>query len=259
MRALITGATGGIGRELAKIFAANGHDLFLVARDAAGLASLARELAGVQTAWMAADLTSPSAPGEIFRETGRLALEIDTLVNNAGFGAYGPFSETDPAAEMAMIQVNVSALTHLTKLYLKEMLKNGSGKILNVASTAAFQPGPLMAVYYATKAYVLSFSEAVANEVKGTGVSVTVLCPGPTDTGFHKRAGTGKSKLVSGKFLNVMDARSVAEAGYRGLMKGKTVVIPGLKNKLMAESVRFAPRNMVTGIARMIQENRDGA
>lgn len=144
------------------------------------------------------------------------------------------------------------ALTHLTKLFLPGMLKNHRGKILNIASTASFQPGPLMTVYYASKAYVLSFSEALANELHGTGVSVTALCPGPTQSGFQKRANMEDSKLVSGR--KIMDAATVARAGYRALMAGKTVVIPGIRNKLLVETVRFSPRNMVTRVVRNMQE-----
>ena len=151
-----------------------------------------------------------------------------------------------------MIQVNVVALTHLTRLLLPGMLARRRGRILNVASTAAFQPGPLMAVYYATKAYVLSFSEAIASELRGSGVTVTALCPGPTATGFQRRAAMEDSKLVSGRTL--MDARTVAEAGYAAMLAGKTVVIPGWRNWLMAEAVRFAPRNLTTAIVRRMQE-----
>ena len=181
-------------------------------------------------------------------------MKVDVLVNDAGFGVYGPFSQTDGAKELEMIQVNISALTHLTKLFLPAMLERRCGRILNVASTAAFQPGPLMAVYYASKAYVLSFSEALANELAGTGVTVTALCPGPTDTEFQKQAGLEKTRLFSNPF--VRDARSVARAGYEGMLSGKRIVIPGVANRLLAQSVRFAPRRFVTAIARSLQEQR---
>lgn len=177
------------------------------------------------------------------------------LVNNAGFATYGLFSETNRETELQMMQVNIVCLTHLTKLFLSDMLKQREGKILNIASTAAFQPGSLMAVYYATKAYVLSFSEAIANELQGTGVTVTALCPGPTESGFQKRADMEQSKLVSDQ--KIMDAETVAKIGYRGLMNNQTVVIPGLKNQLLAQSVRVTPRKMVTKIVRKMQEKED--
>jgi short-subunit dehydrogenase len=181
-------------------------------------------------------------------------VRVDVLVNNAGFGSYGLFAEGDERAQIEMLHVNVVALTHLTKLFLPGMIAHGSGRVLNVASTAAFQPGPLMAVYYATKAYVLSFSEAISNELAGTNVTVTALCPGPTETNFVAAAGMEKSKLFE---ANVMDARTVALAGYRGMREGKTIVIPGFRNNLMARAVGFAPRSLVTKIVRRVQESRN--
>ncbi len=253
--ALITGAWSGIGRELALLFARDGYNLVLVARSAAKLAELAEDLKrehGTSIRVLAKDLSNPAAPDEIYSELAPDS-SVDSLVNNAGFGTRGPFWETSLAAELEMMQVNMVALTHLTKLLLKGMLERRSGKILNVASTAGFQPGPLMAVYYATKAYVLSFSEALANELKGSGVSVTALCPGPTETGFSQRAGMRDSRLFRG---TTMDARTVAQIGYRALMQGKPVVIPGLRNRLLAFSVRLAPRAAVTRITRRLQETR---
>lgn len=179
---------------------------------------------------------------------------MDVLVNNAGFGTYGAFAETDLGTELEMLQLNIATLTHLTKLFLEKMLAEGNGKILNVASTAAFQPGPLMAVYYASKAYVLSFSEALANELRGTGVSVTALCPGPTRTGFQRRAGMGASRLFD---WGVMDAPTVATIGYRGLMRERPLIIPGLKNKLLGFSVRLAPRRLVPAVVRVLQSKRE--
>jgi len=175
-------------------------------------------------------------------------------VNNAGFGVFGKFSENSLAEELNTMQLNMTALVLLTKLYISGMIAARSGKIMNVASTAAFQPGPLMAVYYATKSFVLSFSEAIANELEGTGVTVTALCPGPTATEFQTRAQMQNSGLVKGR--KMMDARTVAEAGYRAMMSGKTVVIPGLGNKLLAQSIRFSPRRLVTKIVRRMQEER---
>jgi hypothetical protein len=190
------------------------------------------------------------APEEVHRAVPK----IDVLVNNAGFGVFGKFAEKSLAEELNMMQLNMTALVALTRLYLPAMISAQSGKIMNVASTAAFQPGPLMAIYYATKAFVLSFSEAIANELEGTGITVTALCPGPTATDFFKRAQLQNSGLVKGR--KIMDARTVAETGYRALMAGKTVVIPGIGNKLLAQSIRFSPRSMVTKVVRRMQEER---
>jgi short-subunit dehydrogenase len=257
MTALVTGASGGIGEELARLFAADGHDLVLVARSRDKLARLAAELGerhGVAARVLAADLSRAEAPREIFDELQGAGVGVDALVNNAGFGSYGPFAETDLKSELDMLQVNVVALTHLTKLFLPAMLGRRRGYVSNVASTAAFQPGPLMAVYYASKAYVLSFSEALANECEGTGVRVSALCPGPTETGFVAAAGMSESKLFD---RGAMTARDVAAAGYRGLLAGKTVVIPGLRNNLLARSIGFFPRGLVTKVVRGIQERRE--
>lgn len=254
--ALITGASSGIGYELAKLFAADGHDLVLVARSVDALQKLAAELSDkhkVQCRVIPKDLCDPQAPNEIYRELKQAGIAVDFLVNNAGFGTFGFVAETQPAALLEMVQVNVAALTQLTRLFVAGMVANRSGRILNVASTAAFQPGPLMAVYYATKAYVLSFSEALANELQRSGVTVTVLCPGPTLTGFQKRAHMETSPLVSGN-LPVMGAAEVARIGYRALMKGKTLVVPGFVNRMLAFSVRLGPRKLVTAITRRIQE-----
>ena len=246
--ALITGASSGIGLELARVFARQGYGLVLVARNRQRLDEIAAELKPAPVKVIAKDLSVAGAAEEIQREVPR----VDVLVNNAGFGVFGKFAETPLAEELSMLQLNVAALVILTKLYLAGMLAAGSGKILNVASTAGFQPGPLMAIYYATKAFVLSFSEAIANELEGTGVTVTALCPGPTATGFQERGKMENSNLVKGK--KIMDARTVAEAGYRALMAGKAVAIPGLKNKLLAQSIRFSPRSMVTKIVRGMQK-----
>ena len=256
MTALVTGASGGIGEELARLFAADGHDLVLVARSRDKLARLAGELAqkhGVAARVLAADLARGESPREIFEELGGAGVHIDALVNNAGFGSYGLFAETDLGSELDLLQVNVVALTHLSKLFLPGMIARRRGYLMNVASTAAFQPGPLMAVYYASKAYVLSLSEALANECEGTGVRVSALCPGPTETGFVAAAGMQESKLFE---RGAMTAREVAEAGYRGLLEGKTLVIPGLRNNLVARTVGMMPRRMVTKVVRGIQERR---
>jgi len=246
--ALITGASGGIGLELARIFAEQGYALVLVARSRQRLEEIAVELKPTPVQVLAKDLTLVGASEGVYREVPK----VDVLVNNAGFGVYGPFLKTPLDEELGMLQLNMTALVVLTKLYLPGMVAAGNGRILNVASTAAFQPGPLMALYYATKAFVLSFSEAIGSELEGTGVTVTALCPGPTATGFQARTKLEKSRLF--KSMKVMDARTVAEAGHRALMAGKPVVIPGLMNKLLAQSVRFTPRALVTRIARKMQE-----
>jgi len=250
--ALITGASGGIGWELAKLFGQEGFDLVLVARDQAKLVSAAKQLQdsyGVQVEVISADLTQAEAPQMIFENLKNK--NIDVLVNNAGFGLFGAFAETEKNKELDMIEVNVMAVTKLTKLFLPSMVARKKGRILNLASTAAFQPGPLMAVYYATKAYVLSFSEALAEELEGSGVTVTALCPGPTETGFQKMAQMEGSKLVKGK---ISDAASVAKFGFAALMKGERVVVPGTMNRVMAFSIKFMPRKMVTKIVRKAQE-----
>lgn len=252
--ALITGASGGIGYELAILFARDGFDCILVARSHDRLADLAARLERefrVGTTVLAKDLSNPHAVDEIFEEVTAAAKEVEVLVNNAGYPVYGLFAETDGRAELDMLQVNVLALTQLTKVFLKGMVERHNGRILNLGSTASFEPGPLMAVYYASKAYVLSFSEALANELRGTGVSVTCLCPGPTRTGFQKRGGLEDSRLVQGQ---IADARSVALAGYRGLMARKPIVIPGFSNKLIPIVVRLSPRGVVTRVVRRMQE-----
>lgn len=257
MTALVTGASGGIGEELARLFAADGHDLVLVARSGDKLARLAEELKekhGVAARVLTADLALAEAPREIFEELSADGVTVEALINNAGFGTYGLFAETDLKSELELLQVNIVALTHLSKLFLPGMIARRRGYLMNVASTAAFQPGPLMAVYYASKAYVLSLSEALANECKGTGVVVSALCPGPTETGFVAAAGMGDSKLFD---RAVMDARTVALDGYRGLLAGKTIVIPGLRNNLLARSIGLFPRNLVTKVVRGIQEKRN--
>jgi uncharacterized protein len=256
--ALVTGASSGIGLELTTLLARDRHDLVLVARSRDRLEAIARGLKeefGVAVTVLALDLALPETPNEIARELAQRALTIDILVNNAGFGVYGLFAQTPIAKELEMIQVNVTAPTHLAKLLLPGMLARRSGRILNLASTAAFQPGPLMAVYYATKAYVLSFSEALANETAGTGVTVTALCPGPTITEFQKEAGLEATRLFHSPL--VMKASDVARAGYEGMMRGKRVVIPGIGNLALVEVQRITPRRVVTAIARRIQESRN--
>jgi short-subunit dehydrogenase len=253
--ALITGASAGIGYELAKLFARDRYNLVLVARNRDTLEQFATELQtqfGISARAVALDLTAASAPQLLFDQLQRDGVLVDILVNNAGYGVYGEFAQMPEQEILGQIQLNITALTLLSKLFLAPMFERGSGKIMNVASTAAFQSGPLMAVYYASKAYVLSFSEALANELGGSGVTITCFCPGPTDTNFQKRAKMENSRLF--KRIGAMDARTVARDGYRGLMAGRPVVISGLRNWLVAESVRFAPRRMVTAMSRWIAE-----
>jgi len=248
LTALITGASSGIGLDLARLMAPD-FDLVITARNQTRLEEIAQELQsknGNRVHAVAADLARPEAPAELWVEITRRGLRVDFLINNAGFGTYGDFKDSRLEDELAMIQVNITALTHLTKLALPAMLERKHGRILNVASTAGLQPGPLMAVYYATKSYVILFSEAIASELKGTGVTVTCLCPGATATEFASRADMQKSRLFK---LGTMNSQDVARTGYRAMMKGRSMVISGMKNWLLAESVRFAPRKMVTAIA----------
>ena len=249
--ALVTGASAGIGLELARVLAREGHDLVLVARREAALKELADELRdryGAESVVVTADLAEADAGEQIERALGERT--VDVLVNNAGFGGVGAFAERTHSDDMRMVAVNVTALTDLCKRFLPGMVARGQGRILNVASTAAFQPGPFMAVYYATKAYVLSLSQALAEETSGTGVTVTCLCPGVTDTEFHGVAGTDAQPLTSGALS--MSARAVAEAGYKAMMRGKLVEIPGVHNKVGAQSIRVAPRRVVLKIVRRL-------
>jgi uncharacterized protein len=251
---LITGASGGIGYELAKLFARDHHDLILIARSGDKLAQIATELRAqnVTVKTIALDLATPLAAKFLFDQLQTEGIAIDILINNAGFGAFGEFAQMSTDVIFGQIQLNITSLTELTRLFLPAMLARRTGRIMNVASTAGFQPGPLMAVYYATKAYVISFSEALANEVRHSGVTVTCFCPGATHTGFAKRAGNDKSRLF--KQLGAMDVDKVALDGYRAVMEGRTLAISGAHNWLVAQSTRFAPRKLVTAISRWISE-----
>lgn len=251
--ALITGASSGIGLELSRIFADHGYDLVLVARNEEKLNALAEELQkkhGITALVLSMDLTDPNVSRKLFDLINNKGIHITSLVNNAGFGASGLFAELPEARQLDMIQVNVTALTCLTRLFLPKMLEQGYGEILNVASTAAFQPGPNMAVYYATKAYVLSFTEALAEEVSTTPVKVSCLCPGPTQTGFGSESGMETSLLFK---LGTMDAKAVAKAGFTGLKKSKVVIIPGFRNKLGAFMIRLTPRRIARKIVKSLQ------
>jgi short-subunit dehydrogenase len=248
--ALITGASSGIGLELARIFARNNCDLILVARESDRLRQAARSL---NARVIARDLADPQSAQAIHTELS--STPVDYLVNNAGFGLGGPFSGTDRQTELDMIQVNVTSLVDLTKLFLPAMLARRSGRIMNVASTAAFQPGPLMAVYFASKAFVLSFTEAIAEEITGSGVSVTAFCPGRTTSDFHRRAGIEHNHLVKDRAIGMMSAAEVADIGYRGMMRGKVIVIPGIINRLGVQSLRLGPRAIVRKAAKKLQES----
>ena len=256
--ALITGASAGLGSDFARLFAADGHDVVLVARRKDKLEELANELAdqhGVESHIIASDLADAASPQAIHDELTEKKIEVEYLINNAGFGTNGSFVELDSERELAMITVNITALTHLTKLFLPAMIQRRSGRILNVGSTAGFQPGPFMATYYATKAFVNSFSEALAVEVAGTGVTVTVSCPGATATEFAGTAGNDKSRLFqSSKPATSME---VASHGYRAMMKGKRMAVPGFKNKLGVQALRVSPRGAVLSIAARLNQNPD--
>ncbi len=257
LTAFITGGSGGIGLALANEFASHGHDLILTARHQDALEAAAGSIDskyGVKVTVIPGDLTDPDTPQRLFDEIRAQKIDVHFLVNNAGFGLGGEFADTDGARELQMIQVNIAALTTLTKLYVPHMIKRKRGMILNVASTAAFQPGPLMAVYFATKAYVLSFSEAVGEELRNSGVTVTCLCPPATATGFAATALIENSKLFTK--MGVANAEEVAKYGYEAMMRGERVAIFGMRNKIMIQSERFAPRNLVTKLARIAQENR---
>ncbi|HTL85420.1 MAG TPA: SDR family oxidoreductase [Acidimicrobiia bacterium] len=243
--ALVTGASSGIGLEIARLLAKD-YDLVLAARSADKLEQLASELGNARV--VAVDLIDPDGSRKLIAEVPT----VDVLVNNAGFAEYGPFAEANEQRLEDMIELNITALTRLSRAYLPGMLERGRGKIMNVASTASFQPGPLMAVYYATKAYVLSFSEALAEETRGSGVTVTALCPGPTTTNFQATANMEKSRLVNERMLAKAD--DVAKYGVKAMNKGDVVAVPGFMNKVVATSVRFSPRPVVRRLVHKIQD-----
>ena len=252
--ALITGASGGIGLELSRLFARDGYDLMLVARSTEKLQALADELKrvhGITVTVLPADLSQPEAARELYRQVQAKGLRVDVLVNNAGFGILGPLATAGLEDSLEMIQLNMASLTVLTRLFLPDMLKRKFGRILNVGSTGSFSPVPTMAIYGATKAYVLSLSEALAEELRGTGVTVTALCPGVTITGFQARSGVGEARMV---MMGSMTAEQVAIIGYKALMHGQPVVIPGFLNALMIFATRLAPRSLMVRISRQFME-----
>jgi short-subunit dehydrogenase len=254
--ALITGASTGIGRELAYLAAENDYDVALVARTLEDLESVAADVerkTSRRAYIFPNDLSVPNAARSLIADVAQAGLTIDVLINNAGFGLVGKFWELPEDEQMQMVQLNIGALTQLTRLYLPDMIERRTGYILNIASTAAFQAGPLMAVYYASKSYVLSFSEAVHNEAKPFGVKVCCLCPGPTRTEFDKRAGVTNTKLFES---GVMSAVEVARIGWDAMKEAKPLVVAGRLNAAMAFLTRFAPRQMAAGMARALQEKK---
>jgi uncharacterized protein len=247
--AIVTGASSGLGAEYAKLFAADKHELVLVARRRDRLEALAKELEtaqGIRAHVITADLAAPAGVSAVIDEVNRLGVEIEFLVNDAGFGASGTFAESDLARQLEMVQVNVTALVTLTRAFLPGMIARKRGRILNVGSTAGFVPGPFMAVYYASKAFVISFTEALWYELRNTGVTATVSCPGATATEFAAVAGNERSLLFR---LGAAPAATVAREGYRAMRRGRPLVIHGLKNKLTVESLRVSPRGAIRAIA----------
>ena len=241
--ALITGASSGIGLHLAREFASHGHPVVLVAPVQSELDVIASELRdahGVEAVPLAKDLENPSAPEEIAAELNRRGLNVGILVNNAGFGQLGPFKDAPLERDVAMIRVNIEAVIRLTKLFLPTLAQRRQGRILNVASIAGFEPGPNLAVYHATKAFVLSFSEALATELQDSGVTITTLCPGATDTDFFPKAGMLNTRAFQG--MEPMPPQDVAKAGYEALIKGERLIVPGAANKALVFTRRLMPQ-----------------
>lgn len=255
--ALVTGASSGIGADLARVLARHGHDLALVARSRDRLDALADEIASAgrpRPIVLAADLALPDACARLREALAARDAVADILVNNAGFGLVGAAASLDAAEQIEMTDLNMRALTQLTLAFLPDLIA-ARGRILNVASVAAFLPGPGMAVYYATKAYVVSLSEALSAELMGSSVTVTVLCPGVTSTGFQARAGFDRALLKAMPGMNAMD---VAEAGYKGLMAGRRRIVPGLLNKIMVAMLPFVPNAWLLPVVAHLQARRRG-
>ena len=255
MTAVVTGASGGFGYEFAKLLARDGYDLVLVARSGDKLKKIADGLSrrfGVTVRVFEKDLSEKDAAEEVFSFAAEKDPSPEILINNAGFGDYGSFAEGDYEKLTQMVDLNDRTLMQLTHLFLQPMIASGKGRILNVASIASFMPGPKMALYYATKAFVLSLTEGLAEELRGTGVTVTALCPGPTDTGFVKRANMPGSRFSD--IFRFTKPSGVARAGYRALMKGKTIEVPGALNYLASAGVRLLPRGLVRRIVYRFQK-----
>jgi short-subunit dehydrogenase len=255
--ALITGASSGIGRELALEHAARGGNMVLVARRMAELQELKAHIEGthtVQVVIIAKDLSRPHAAREIYEEVQSMNLHVDILMNNAGFGALGEFARADVQTSLNMIHVNITALVELTRLFVDDMIKRRTGRILNVASTAAFQPGPLMAIYYATKSFVVSFSEALRYELRNTGVTVTTLCPGPTISEFQSVAGMNNIAMMS--MPGIPSSRTVAKYGYNAMLRGKGIAVQGTMNKISSFMTRVIPRSIMLRLVAGLQSSR---
>jgi uncharacterized protein len=249
---LITGASSGIGKALAHQFAKDGYQLLLAARSVTKMQATADELQRqfkVSVTVIGADLETTEGPVNLHGEIKARGIVLSALVNNAGYGTFGEFKDSPLAPEVAMMQLNMNTVVMLTKLFLPDLLAT-RGKILNTASTAAFQPGPYMAVYCATKSFVLSFTEAIASELEGSGVTVTALCPGPTTSGFQNKANLSNSGLIKDKKLPTSE--EVAALGYRAMQRGQRVYIPGFVNWVMAQSMRFTPRNLATKVVKIM-------
>ncbi|MBI3193511.1 MAG: SDR family oxidoreductase [Ignavibacteriae bacterium] len=254
---LITGGSCGIGLELARVFALNRHNIILVARNEQRLQTVANELKArydTECEVMAIDLSLPESAKELYERIHTKHLTVEIVINNAGFGTWGNYWELDEEKERGEMQLNMVTLALLTKYFLREMVVRKSGKILNVASTAAFQPGPMMAIYYATKSFVVSFSEALSKETEGTGVTVATLCPGPTETEFQRHAGMSNMHLLKSIFM--MNAHEVAETAYSGLMKGKRMIVPGAMNTIVTCCVRFLPKQFLLSMVHGLHKKR---
>lgn len=255
--ALITGASGGIGLELAWLHAERGGDLVLVARTAAKLEAIRTQLKSryaVQVYVIIADLSLPDAAVAVYEEVQRQAIVVDCLINNAGFGDFGYFHDCDWDKTAEMIHLNITALSQMTRLFVADMVRRGYGKIMNLGSTASFQPGPFMSVYFATKAYVLHFSEAIGFELRDKGITVTALCPGPTESGFQEAADMQENRLFKGKKLPT--AKAVAAYGYRAMMQGKAVAVHGFSNRFIAGLTGLVPRKWVLAIVARLQADK---
>ena len=255
---LITGASGGIGMEFARIFAKTGYDLFLVARSRDKLEALKAELEAeyaIRAVAYPADLTSNAQIERLYEYLKSAGLQVDTLINNAGFGDLDPFLDSDWRRQQALIDLNITALVRLTYLFGGYMKKRGEGRIINLSSAAAFSAGPYMSLYYASKSFVLSFSEALSEELKGSGVTVTALCPGPTETGFERNAGMERSVMFSR--FKPAEAKNVAEAGYRASMRGKSVEYHGFVTRSFNILARLLPRRLTRKLAMGMNRNRE--
>ena len=252
---LITGASKGIGYELTKLFAKDSYNLILVARDEAKLKEIKKDFSNkynIDILIIVKDLSKPNAALDIFKKTTEKRITVDILVNNAGIGDFGNFHTEKTSKISEIMHVNIVSLTELTRLFLAKMIEKKKGKILNVSSLAAFQPGPYMAVYYASKAYVQSFSEAITNELSGTGITVTTLCPGPTKSGFQHEVGSEKSRLSKLHLLS--SSEDVAKDAYKALINGEKNIIPGFINSTLLITSKMIPRNIKTQVIRRLQK-----